>query len=111
MKIQKTSILEAIADKNLFADHFPNPQTWTAWRAFLATLFGHPMDADELELYRKHTGRQAPPTKAYDEAWLVCGRRGGKSRILALIAVYLACFRDYRPFLASGANVPKQLNF
>ena len=60
------------------------------------------MDADELELYRKHTGRQAPPTKAYDEAWLVCGRRGGKSRILALIAVYLACFRDYRPYLASG---------
>jgi hypothetical protein len=32
----------------------------------------------------------------------VCGRRGGKSRILALIAVYLACFRDYRPFLAPG---------
>jgi hypothetical protein len=102
MKIQKTSILEAISDRNLFADHFPNPQTWIAWRAFLATLFGHPMDADELELYRKHTGRQAPPTKAYDEAWLVCGRRGGKSRILALIAVYLACFRDYRPYLASG---------
>ena len=101
-KYRQTSIIEAIADKNLFADHFPNPQTWTAWRAFLATLFGHPMDADELELYRKHTGRQAPPTKAYDEAWLVCGRRGGKSRILALIAVYLACFRDYRPYLASG---------
>jgi hypothetical protein len=102
MKIQKTSILEAISDRNLFADHFPNPETWKAWRVLLATLFGHELDAAELELYRKHTGRQAPPTKAYDEAWLVCGRRGGKSRILALIAVYLACFRDYRPYLASG---------
>ena len=36
------------------------------------------------------------------EAALVVGRRGGKSRVLALIAVYLACFRDYPPYLAPG---------
>jgi hypothetical protein len=30
------------------------------------------------------------------------GQRGGKSRILALIAVYLACFRDYAPYLTPG---------
>ncbi len=36
------------------------------------------------------------------EAALVVGRRGGKSRVLALIAVYLACFRDYAPYLAPG---------
>ncbi len=36
------------------------------------------------------------------EAWLVVGRRGGKSRIAALVAVWLACFRDYRAFLAPG---------
>jgi hypothetical protein len=33
---------------------------------------------------------------------MVCGRRSGKSFVMALIAVYLACFRDYRPFLAAG---------
>jgi hypothetical protein len=33
---------------------------------------------------------------------LVIGRRGGKSRVLALVAVYLACFRDYVPYLAAG---------
>ena len=33
---------------------------------------------------------------------MIVGRRGGKSRILALIAVYLACFRDYAPYLAPG---------
>jgi hypothetical protein len=32
----------------------------------------------------------------------VCGRRAGKSFILALIAVFLACFHDYRPHLAPG---------
>jgi phage terminase large subunit-like protein len=38
----------------------------------------------------------------FTEAALCVGRRGGKSRILALIAVYLATFRDYRPYLAPG---------
>ncbi len=36
------------------------------------------------------------------EAWVVVGRRGGKSRIAALIAVFLACFREYRNALAPG---------
>ena len=33
---------------------------------------------------------------------MIVGRRGGKSRILALVAVYLACFRDYAPYFAPG---------
>src|SRR5262249_45725122 len=36
------------------------------------------------------------------EAWLVCGRRAGKSFILATIAVFLAAFRDWRPYLGPG---------
>jgi hypothetical protein len=32
----------------------------------------------------------------------VCGRRGGKSFVMALVAVYLAAFRDYRQYLAPG---------
>jgi len=32
----------------------------------------------------------------------VCGRRAGKSFILALIAVYLACFFNYRQYLSPG---------
>jgi hypothetical protein len=42
------------------------------------------------------------PAEPFKEAAFVVGRRGGKSRILALIAVYLACFRDYAPYLAPG---------
>ena len=30
------------------------------------------------------------------------GRRGGKSRVLALVAVFLAAFRDYSPYLGAG---------
>jgi hypothetical protein len=36
------------------------------------------------------------------EAWLTVGRRGGKSFVLALVAVYLACFCEYRHHLAPG---------
>jgi hypothetical protein len=28
----------------------------------------------------------------------------GKSRILALVACFLACFKDYRPYLAEGEH-------
>ena len=33
---------------------------------------------------------------------MVCGRRSGKSRILALVAVYLAAFVSWRPRLSPG---------
>ena len=42
------------------------------------------------------------PTEAFREAWVVAGRRAGKSRIAALIAVYLAVFKDYAHCLAPG---------
>ena len=60
------------------------------------------MTEAEAEVWRACTGRESLPTKAFGEAWLVCGRRSGKSFVMALISVYLACFRDYRPFLAVG---------
>ena len=90
-------------DRRLFASHFAS-QTWARWRVFLKALFGlgGSMTAEEVEIFRHHTGRQQPPTQAFSEAALVIGRRGGKSRVLALIAVFLACFRDYTSFLAPG---------
>ena len=48
------------------------------------------------------TGREAAPTAQAREVWTIVGRRGGKSRIAALLAVYLSCFRDYRAVLAPG---------
>jgi hypothetical protein len=76
--------------------------TWTAWRAFLAALFALPMNDEQLALYRQHTGRQLAPTARQTEVACCVGRRGGKSRVLALIATYLATFRDYSEFLAPG---------
>lgn len=95
------NILEALDDPALFRPHFRG-DTWKPWLTFLAALFALPMDDAALELYQHHTGRQDAPTAAFKEATLVIGRRGGKSRILALIAVFLATFRDYEAYLAPG---------
>jgi hypothetical protein len=96
------TILDAIADPKLFAPWFREPDTRSAWRAFLAALFALPMTAEQLQTYRDCSGRTDPPAAAATEAWLCCGRRAGKSFTLALIAVYLACFKDLRSKLAPG---------
>lgn len=96
------TLLDAISDPNLFASWFKDPSTWQAWFALIAALFALPMTADQLAIYREHTGRNEPPVTQASEAWLICGRRAGKSFVLALIAVFLAAFHDYRQYLAPG---------
>jgi hypothetical protein len=95
------SIIEALDDPALFAPHF-NGGTWGPWRTVLKALFALPMDEAEAALYRACTGRAEAPTEPFKEAALVVGRRGGKSRALSLIAVYLSCFRSYDEYLAPG---------
>jgi len=96
------TITEALRDPALFAPWFQPAASWAPWFSFLRALFGLPLDAEGLDIYRRHTGRQTAPTSQAREAWLVVGRRGGKSRIAATVAVYLACFRDYARSLAPG---------
>jgi hypothetical protein len=98
----RVTILDAMGDPHLFAKFFRDADTWAAWRTFLCVLFGLPLDEAQLQLYRQCTGRETPPIGSFLEAWLVCGRRAGKSFILALIAVFLACFKEWRPFLGPG---------
>jgi hypothetical protein len=95
-------ITEAIDDTALFAPWFKRRETWAVWLAFLRALFGLPMTDDERAVFTRCTGREAPAADGYHEAWLVCGRRAGKSFVLALIAVFLACFVDWAPFLSPG---------
>jgi hypothetical protein len=96
------NIIRGITDNKVFGKHFRGGETWSAWIAFLAALFALPLTPEQVALYQKHTGRTNPPTAPHHEAWLVCGRRAGKSFMLALVAVFLACFKDWRPFLGPG---------
>src|ERR1700676_2949253 len=97
------SILQALDDAMLFGGMFTAP-SWRRWRVFLAALYGLPMDAEALAVFRHHTGRATAPDKPSRYAELVVGRRGGKSRILALLATYLGCVIDHTPYLVPGEN-------
>jgi hypothetical protein len=96
------TIIECMDHPAIWAGWFRDKATWQPWRAFLAALFGLSLSEADLNLYRQCTGRTAPPAGGTTEAWLVVGRRGGKSFVLAMIACYLAVFRDYRRFLSPG---------
>lgn len=97
------SLLEAISDDALFAPWFKKgSSSWVAWFAWIAAVFALPMTDEQLAIYRECTGRKEPPSDTATEAWLICGRRAGKSFVLALVAVFLACFYNYRRYLAPG---------
>jgi hypothetical protein len=103
------SLIDACADKNLFAGWFRDRSTWAGWFVFLRALFGLPLTPKQLELFRGCTGRTTAPTEAATEGWLIVGRRGGKSFVMALCAVYLACFRSYRQYLQPGERATVML--
>jgi hypothetical protein len=96
------TLIDAIRHGELFARFFPQLDSWRAWLTVLRSIFGLPLDQEELELFRRCTGRTGAFNEPVAEAWLICGRRSGKSYIAALIAVFLATFRDYSACLAPG---------
>jgi hypothetical protein len=97
------TILEAMIDPKLFGPWFTKRwASWARWRVFLSALFGLPLDEEEMKVYSHHTGRTVTPNTQAREAWIVAGRRAGKSRIVALVGAYLAAFFDYRAFLDHG---------
>src|SRR5271170_1600147 len=102
MKLADTTILDAIDNPGNWRGWSRDQATWSAWFALLRALFGLPLSEADLAVYRLCTERDAPPPNGTIEAWLVVGRRGGKSLILALIAVFLAVFRDWHPYLSPG---------
>jgi hypothetical protein len=99
---RRFTLLDAIDDPQLFARWFRDKASWAAWFTFLRALFGLPLLPEQLALFHECTGRTEPPTAPATEGWLICGRRAGKSFVLALVAVYLAAFHSYRQYLAPG---------
>ena len=101
-------IRKAMLDPKLFGAAFGG-ESFAAWRALLAGFYGLPMTPAEVETFRGLTGRATVPDAPHDELWLAVGRRGGKSHVSALIAVYEAIFRDHRKQLAPGERATVML--
>jgi hypothetical protein len=89
------NIIEALTDKALLGQFIEDPQTWRAWFTFLRSFFGLPPVDGDMDVYRECTGRSEWPQEAAKEATVIAGRRSGKSYITALLAAFLAVFREY----------------
>ncbi len=94
------NIVEALADPNLFAPWFKG-SSWRLWQVVLKATFNIPLTQGEQALFARYAGGRAVPP-AVNELWLLVGRRGGKSIVAALIAVYLAAFLNWKKVLAPG---------
>jgi hypothetical protein len=76
--------------------------SWRAWRVLLIAAMGEALDDDERALFKQITGRDHEPLQRVEELVGCIGRRGGKSRAVAALAVYLAGLCDHRDVLAPG---------
>src|SRR5436190_16744860 len=104
---RKPNIIEAIKNPKLFGSlpRFKKLETWTAWLVVLKAIFGLPMTAEDLVLFKRHTGRLLPPVGGSKETYLIIGRRDGKSFISALVTYFIACFIDFNPFITVGETL------
>src|SRR5262245_21897401 len=86
----RVSLRKALQDPNLLGKALQG-DSWAAWRALLYAIRGEPLLQDELDHFKRLTGRAESPKGPVHEAWAVVGRRGGKSRAAAVLIVYIAC--------------------
>lgn len=95
------TILDAMTDAKLFGGTFGGT-SFAAWRALLGGFYGLPLSGSAADTFKAITGGRDVPQEAASELWLAVGRRGGKSHVAGLLAIYEACFTDHRDRLAPG---------
>ncbi len=95
------SMREALADPLLFGRVLEG-ESWSVWRVLLMATMGESLTASERDLFKAVTGREIEPDGMVEEAWFIVGRRGGKSRGIAVLGVYLAALCDHLAVLAPG---------
>lgn len=89
-----------MVDPELFGKTFASSTFW-AWRAVAKFLDGLPLEPAELELWKAITGRDAPPSKPFGEAYLVKPRRAGGTLFAAAVGLH-AALQDYTARLGPG---------
>ena len=90
------TIDEALLDRNLLGAALCDSGPWRTWLAVLRAAFGLPLDDQQQQLFATVSGNRDAPRRRVRELWSVVGRRGGKSRMAAALAVYQACFVEHR---------------
>ena len=76
--------------------------SWRAWRILLIAAMGEALTDEERAIFQILTGRPQEPGERVEEFWAIIGRRGGKSRAIAVLCVFIAVFIDHSPVLVIG---------
>jgi hypothetical protein len=76
--------------------------SWRAWRVLLIAAMGEALTDDERVLFTELTGRSQEPLQRVEEFVGVIGRRGGKSRAIAVLATYIAALCEHADTLVPG---------
>lgn len=97
------NIIQTIRSTRGFRAFFNDLKTWRAWETYLQALFSleKPSQA-QFRVFQDSTGLRQWPGNGFKESYVVCGRRGGKSTIVSVIAIFLALFRDWSEVLSKG---------
>jgi hypothetical protein len=85
--IPTITIRAALEDPNLLG---LTGESWLPWRVLLIAALGEPLTDEERPTFTLLTGREREPLQRCAELALAIGRRGGKTRALAALAVYVA---------------------
>jgi hypothetical protein len=102
MKLRKlVAMREALQNPDYFGELLAG-DSWQAWRVLLIAIVGEELTDDERVVFKDLTGRDSEPGEPVEEFWAVIGRRGGKTRAMAILAAYLATCVDHRAALAPG---------
>jgi hypothetical protein len=92
------SIIDFVTDPQLLGLSLSPAQ-----ETLLRAIYGLPLDADQLDLYRLCTGRESYVGEPFSEVTVIAGARSGKdSRIAAPTVCYEALFGGHEGHLARG---------
>lgn len=85
-------------------------ESWAPWRTLWSAIAGRPLTDEQMTLFMRATGRtRVPDANGLREAWVIAGRRSGKSRAgAALFALWSAIRCQWSDVLAPGevATIP-----
>jgi hypothetical protein len=94
------AIDKVLSDTRLLGAALGDIETWATWTIALKAAFALPLDDKEREVFKVIAGDRGLPKQRVRELWCTIGRRGGKSRMAAALAIYFALFVRHR--LAAG---------
>lgn len=92
--------ITALRDRELFGSHFQGP-SYRAWKMVARVISNVKLSPREMKMFRQISQRKKVPKKLR-EICCIIGRRGGKSKFAAALALYLVCFRDWSKALSAG---------